>query len=476
MFFLVIYILIGVAAFALLAFIFVRTGKQEAAASPQYRSQKALEEYGDPAMLNLYLNAKSNEEREEIASFVNEALAKRRQQQKTAAIKPTKDEEDLTRELPLKAREQQAEDTLAIENILAAPAYQFWQEPALNEKRASQTEEDFTTSQDQLTTVYRKAAAELCPVCGEPLEASCDFCIYCGNKMAILAEPAPLAPPPAIAPIPIMPAKKAPRHRSTRNKEPEVMPEPTVQATEPLSMAEPEPPAAPESPTTAAGNAFCIYCGEPMEPGNTFCIYCGATVDEAAAPEPGMTEPAYEEESYTKVIYETPAAGEPVYAAETYPRDVYAEPEYEADEPSDNEELEFSEPAIRQPDYEEQYGEDDLDDAEPDLSDILQSSTAAASPASPPRGNDYDDAYADDYDDEGNYEDDLDEAPVNPFAQPTGLATGSTQMKQPMSLQEILDNMRALEEKIFAEVAAAEQETRDIPPLDPLVKPVKKNK
>lgn len=483
---LVIYFLIGVAAFALLTFIFIRTGKKEAEASPQYQSQKALEEYGDPAMLKLYLNAKSNEEREEIASFVNEALAKRKQQQKSTASLTIKDEDDYTRELPRKTRERQADNNLALENILAAPAYQFWQEPTLNEKHASQNPGEQTfTRQEQMTAVYQKQTPECCPVCGEPLEAGCDFCIYCGNRLDMAATPTP-PPPPAPAPIAIKPAKKAPRHRSTRNKDPEVMPEPQVQATEPQPEPEPEPwvepqvQTAPDTPLRAA-NAFCIYCGEPLEPGNTFCIYCGASLDEAAAPETAISELEYEEEeveeeSYTKVIYEAPAAEEAVYVRETYTRDIYAEPEYAADKPDNGEELEFSDPSLQRPEYEEQYDDDDLGGGETDLSDMPQTSIAAPAPDKPPINHAYDDTYADDYDDEGDYEDDLDTATANPFAQPTGLATESTQAKQPMSLQEILDNMRALEEKIFAEVAAAEQETRDIPSLDPRGRSVKKNK
>ena len=72
----VIYLVIGILAIILLLALFKKAGQKELAASPRYQWEKAVEEYGDPAIISLYQNAKSDEERAEIAAFVNSELTK----------------------------------------------------------------------------------------------------------------------------------------------------------------------------------------------------------------------------------------------------------------------------------------------------------------------------------------------------------------------------------------------------------------
>lgn len=570
---LILYILIGVAAFALLAYLFIRAGKKEAEASPQYHWQKAVEEYGDPAMINLYQNAKSNEEREEIASFVNEALGKRQKTAQAASQaeqgEPVTDEEDFTRELPPKASPRQAEDTMAIENMLAAPAYQFWQEPALPESNVAPTEKETAVRPERPAPGRGKQqpAPAHCPVCGEPLEDGYDFCIYCGNKI-VIAEPEPIT-------APVAPAKKAPRLRG-RRKEREIS-----EAEAAAARAEAE--AAQRAVPAEVADAFCAFCGEPLEPGNTFCIYCGsaaagfkepapraavaasAAINEAAAYSAGPEDAADDEDSL-----EMPAIVEPVYPQRHIQRDIYADPldEDQAEEDEDWQPRwrepaatapqaapapDFSEPTAataeaepeRVDDYPPRTEQDwpDTDEeaadnaqAEPDFREPIISRTIeqapypetdfaeeqatypaaaeaepaiiapradfhepAAAAAEPENEDDYPPLTEQDWTDADEAADDAQAEPLdaaaghamaehevagqamagqamanNPFARPTGLNKEAPAAKPPMSLQEILENMRALEEKIFAEVAAAEQETQNIP-LDPRVKPVKKN-
>ena len=71
---LIIYLVIGGALIALLAFLFIREGQREEQSRPQYAWEKAVEDYGDPTLISLYRRAKTDEERLEIASFVNPEL------------------------------------------------------------------------------------------------------------------------------------------------------------------------------------------------------------------------------------------------------------------------------------------------------------------------------------------------------------------------------------------------------------------
>ena len=65
---LIIYLVIGAALIALLAFLFVREGRRELESRPQYAWEKAVEDYGDPTLISLYRRAKTDEERLEIAN------------------------------------------------------------------------------------------------------------------------------------------------------------------------------------------------------------------------------------------------------------------------------------------------------------------------------------------------------------------------------------------------------------------------
>ncbi|NLF79727.1 MAG: zinc-ribbon domain-containing protein [Clostridia bacterium] len=539
---LAIYIFIGVAAAALLVYLFIRAGKKEAEASPQYRWQKAVQEYGDPAMINLYQNAKSNEERAEIASFVNEALDKR---EKTQAASPTEqaepltDEEAYTRELEPKADPGPAEKTMEIKDMLAAPAYQFWQEPALKENNADPAER---AAQDRSERDEQPDSA-ICPVCGEPLEDGYDFCIYCGKKIN------PVEPEPSDDPV--APVKK-PSFLRLRRKE--------------RQAAEDEPLPRPEPLSTDIAAALCAFCGEQMEPGDTFCIYCGsaATGFKEPASHTGLNPRAdadgtisgagAEETTEDEDDFETPAIIEPVYGRRHIGRDIFAdlpdedlaaennawqphkrgpaaaepeqtqEPQYAAHDyapPAEQEQPDagtqakteqarpdFSEPGFDEPiaaakpeqmqepqyiahDYTPPAEQEQPDagaqakaeQAHPDFSepDFDEPATAsepeqmrepqyAAHDYAPPAEQEQADAGAQAKAEQATAQD----APAaNPFMRPMEPTKEAT-AKPPVSLQEILENMRALEEKIFAEVAAAEQETQNIP-LDPRVKPVKKN-
>ena len=73
---LVVYLAIGIAAILLLLFLFKKVGEKELAASPRLQWEKAVEEYGEPAIISLYQNAQTDEERAEIAAFVTNELAK----------------------------------------------------------------------------------------------------------------------------------------------------------------------------------------------------------------------------------------------------------------------------------------------------------------------------------------------------------------------------------------------------------------
>ena len=69
----IIYGAIGVAVVAVLVAVFIRTGEKEAAANPRRAEALLVERSGDPALINLYYKARSDEERAEIAGFARAA-------------------------------------------------------------------------------------------------------------------------------------------------------------------------------------------------------------------------------------------------------------------------------------------------------------------------------------------------------------------------------------------------------------------
>ena len=72
-----IYLLIGVAVVIFIVAIFRKLGRQEQAASPAAQWEKAVEAYGDEAIVKLYRNARSDQERAEIASFISSELTRK---------------------------------------------------------------------------------------------------------------------------------------------------------------------------------------------------------------------------------------------------------------------------------------------------------------------------------------------------------------------------------------------------------------
>lgn len=625
---LIIYLVIGGALIALLAFLFIREGQREEQSRPQYAWEKAVEDYGDPTLISLYRRAKTDEERLEIASFVNPELnsqsaevkaeedlldeePKKKKHRKRLGRKKAQEEaflaEEAAEELEAPAEEppylehttsynkgdltqlwadvgndaitngepaeglayaaannaaaediaesaatddaviakaqntdQEAEeDDLSIKEILSAPAYNFWQEPAVEDKpepdeepvftaagidqtqvieespNANIDEESFLAKEPELAgetvlakepelaekTVLAKepdsaentladeepnipvanaaevamdggdfavanaaytpassavaaeaiaeapimqkepAAAftepvfipkhleeELCPVCGNPLEPDCAFCIICGTKVKDLpddnaAQQQPAEPQPEIA------AEQPKSKRRLFGRKKAAADEPAdaaavaataATAANATTAAQPDIFAAdPRANATPQTVATCPVCGAELEPGFAYCIICGeavATANTTPSPASAPAQPA--------APTQTTASAQPATSADTTPPTAAPNPDVVA---------------------------------------AYRASTANAYAAAAAKGMLSDDAFVPPIQ-QAAYQPAAPAAP--PQAEQSAATTAAASQEQviqeqttvdysAMTLQDILENVKALEKRILAEAEAA---------------------
>lgn len=632
---LIIYLVIGGALIALFAFLFIREGQREEQSRPQYAWEKAVEDYGDPTLLSLYRRAKTDEERLEIASFVNpelnsqsseikeeeelleEAAEKKKSRRKRFGKKKNQEPEELPTEEPTDSIPEQEdtylehttsydrddltrlwgaatsvetnndkaevdtttdtttseeEDNFSIKEILSAPAYNFWQEPAveeqtepteeqpepaeeqspaidniieptsddaettnIDEEPAAETTEEIPSDQpssffaaeeitisdaayapavanetadrveeetplseaaeeaispeipetiaveaeqdivseeavtnepeaittDTDTAIAAEEAAtepvfipkhleeELCPVCGNPLEPDCAFCIICGTKVKELAEEPPVAAT-AEATIVEEEQPKAKRRFFGRKKakaEEELAAAAAVAAT--TTAAQPdifaEDPRANMSAPAAAPT--CPVCGAELEPGFAYCIICGEAVGDAApaAPEPEQQTPVAEPQS-------TAAQNEDFWSQPTNNNNQNAAPtttaNFQAAAPAANSTQTINPPA-----------------PDPDVVAAYRASTASAYAAAAAKGMVSDKDFVPPIKPAAHQE----PAPVatQPAPKPAAPAASASTSGQPavdysaMTLQDILENVKALERRIMAEAEAANRNSME---------------
>ena len=631
---LIIYLVIGGALIALLAFLFIREGQREEQSRPQYAWEKAVEDYGDPTLISLYRRAKTDEERLEIASFVNPELnsqsaevkaeeelldeePKKKKRRKRLGRKKAQEEaflaEEAAEELEAPAEEnpylehttsynkgdlaqlwagvgndaaangessealayaadnaaaeniaksaatddaaiakaqnadQEAEENdFSIKEILSAPAYNFWQEPAVEDKPEPEEEPVFTaadieqtpvieespnanideepfiakepelaeetvlakepelaeetvlakkpdlaettladeetsipvTNADAATMSAAEAAAdeddfavadaaytptssevaaevitaapvmqeesasaftepvfipkhleeELCPVCGNPLEPDCAFCIICGTKVKDLpddnaAQQQPAEPQPEIA----AEQPKGKRRLFGRKKAAadELADAAAVAATaataaNAATAAQPDIFADnPRANTAPQAVATCPVCGAELEPGFAYCIICGeavATANTTPPPANAPAQPAAPTQQATSAQPAASAAATPLAAAPN-----------------------------------------------PDVVAAYRASTANAYAAAAVKGMLSDDAFVPPIQ-QAAYQPAASAAPPQaeqPAATPAAASQEQVVQEQTtvdysaMTLQDILENVKALEKRILAEAEAA---------------------
>ena len=178
-----------------------------------------------------------------------------------------------------------------VNTLMSAPAYNFWQEDAIN---ADENEDK----------------SGLCSRCGCKLEPGAAFCVICGAKVGEAAEEEkPVAEEFSFFSAPIAPKEEAPVEEAPASEEElseeaqeeapkkffglfgrkkeEAPAEETVAEETPVAETPAEEAPAEEAP--AEEQAVCPICGAPVEPDCTFCIICGTNLEQAAAeaePEP----------------------------------------------------------------------------------------------------------------------------------------------------------------------------------------------
>lgn len=416
----VIYLVIGGLGLALLIFLFIKVGKKEFEASPQYTWEKAVKEYGDAAIANLFHNAKSDEEKVEIAAFVTGELAKRapepqanfslNAEEEAAPLSKAEEKKIVLSRLESitisqkKDNEESVENTkLSMNSILSAPPYRFWQEAAINgteEQDEPGIATEFTAasgSEPQPSPENDKETTAICSVCGNPFEADYDFCIICGTKTGGPATgKAPAAPEGEAGPIP---EEEFDNDADLAN--------------------------------TEQSRPVCASCDESVDIDDVFCGICGA----------GMTS-------------EAPDKTMPEQAGPESP---------ESDEPLKPDQSDTAEPAAAtEPARCPLCGEvADTDNAfciicGTPLPDILKNPSNPFAQPAPDEAPHYA-ANRDNVDEE-------EETEKNPFATP--FSTDKEEDDKALehtsiSLQDILNNVRALEEKIIAEATDISQQTRD---------------
>lgn len=631
---LIIYLVIGGALIALLAFLFIREGQREEQSRPQYAWEKAVEDYGDPTLISLYRRAKTDEERLEIASFVNPELnsqsaevkaeeklldeePKKKKGRKRLGRKKAQEEvflvEEAAEELEAPAEEnlylehttsynkgdlaqlwagvdndavtngeateglayaaanntaaediadiaptddadtakmqdadpKAEEDDFSIKEILSAPAYNFWQEPAVEDKpqpekepaftaanidqppvieeapnanideepflakepelaeepilakepelaekivlekepdlaettladketnipvanaataamsaaEAAADEDDFavadaaytpTSSIVEAETILEAPAAvmeeepaaaftepvfipkhleeELCPVCGNPLEPDCAFCIICGTKVKDLPDDNAAEQPPAEL-QPEIPSEqpKSKRRLFGRKKAAadELADAAAVAATAATAVnaataTQPDIFAAdPRANTVPQAVATCPVCGAELEPGFAYCIICGEAVATASTTTASAT-----------------ASAQPAASAATTPPTAAPNPDVVA-----------AYRASTANAYAAAAAKGMLSD-DAFVPPIQQAAYQPAAPAAPPQAE-------------------------QPAAMPA--ATSQEQVIQEqttvdysaMTLQDILENVKALEKRILAEAEAANHNSAEQAP------------
>jgi len=404
----VIYLVIGGLGLALLIFLFIQVGKKEYAASPHHTWENAIKEYGDPAIANLYQNAKSDGERSEIAAFVNGELGKREPEAKKSPVSATEEKDIVLSRLENinMSREPESEESLentklSMENILAAPAYNFWQEPAVKESFATAFAEDFQEKTFAEPVQKRELDAAggtraICAVCGNPLEADYDFCIICGTKIVDEASV----------------KEKTTSEQELRFKQKTYEPDEESDAGELQSV--------------------CPFCGELIDKNDTFCINCGAKITHETPPETGR-------DAIEHIINE----GQRPLSGRDYPAEAARE------QTGSQASRIVAEPA-RCPLCGEHV---DKDDAFCIVCGTPLQNPRSADPFARPEPDEAP-LYASDRFDESE----ADDTEENPFANTSFTLSQQAQNDIPeeqitISLQDILNNVRALEEKIITESA-----------------------
>jgi predicted amidophosphoribosyltransferase len=188
------------------------------------------------------------------------------------------------------------EDTkLSMENILSAPAYQFWQESAVEDISESDLKMEFsaisfTEPEPEPELEPREQTQAICAVCGNPLETDSDFCIICGTK--------------------IKNADSA-KQTAARSVEDAFYGQKTDQTVVKTEFAPPtEPP------------VICAFCGETINPNDAFCIVCGTKVNKEASHETNEVadklnsdEPAEPYRFDQNPLTASPTSKEDVYSA-----------------------------------------------------------------------------------------------------------------------------------------------------------------
>ncbi len=248
----IIYLVIGAAVVIALMVIFRKMGIAEEEASPARQWEKAVEAYGDPAIINLYQNAASDEERAEIAAFVNGELAK---------MNGGGQEEE-----PILPEEPVEEDTLGATTVI--PDLQRIGLEDMAEQKAAE-EPDTVIWQNETEQSGEGAAAE--DIATEAAAAQ--------EVPADVEEAAAEVPPAEEAAA----AANAVATEVTRRKEgvdlDSIMNAPAYNFWQEEVVVD-------QLKTDSLRDDVCRECGAKLEPNATFCVICGTRVQkDAPAPE-----------------------------------------------------------------------------------------------------------------------------------------------------------------------------------------------
>lgn len=419
---LIIYLVIGGALIALLAFLFIREGQREEQSRPQYAWEKAVEDYGDPTLISLYRRAKTDEERLEIASFVNPELnsqsaevkaeeklldeePKKKKRRKRLGRKKAQEEvflaEEAAEEQEAPAEEnpylehttsynkgdlaqlwagvdndavtngeateglayatanntaaediadiaptddadtakmqdadpKAAEDDFSIKEILSAPAYNFWQEPAVEDKPEPEEEPVFTAADIEQT-----------PVIEESPNANIDEEPFIAKELELAEEPI-LAKEPELAEKIVLEKEPDLAETTLEDEESSIPVTNADAATMPLTEAaadeddfavadaaytptssiveaetileapvmEEEPAAAFTEPVFIPKHLeeeLCPVCGNPLEPDCAFCIICGTKVKDLPDDNAAQQQPAEQPKSKRRLFGRKKAAAD----------------------------------------------------------------------------------------------------------------------------------------------------------------------
>ncbi len=320
------------------------------------------------------------------------------------------------------------------------------EEPESADTAGSEPEPVEVEDADTVAAVAAETPAEaekLCSACGNPIEDDNAFCIICGTPVTAPAVPVPdIDPIEFTASVPL-PVKKSRFRLFGRKKEAEETAIETEPATEPT--------------TDAANNApikLCASCGSELTDENAFCTTCGASIAGSATPQPVVSLPPVETASQRDIWNDNAAPK----AATSFG--------YISGAPIGTAAAESS--ASQQADPQKAQ-------ADPDALAAYQASIAAARAAAQARGvwSGADDDFTaqplrepgiiapaakpvqEDIPAAAPAETIAEEAANNPFVMPDGVTpvaeVVSAVDENTISLKEILENVKALEDRLFAE-------------------------